>query len=225
MAAAGAAYWGFNVCCMSRACMYSTQWQSRRPLAACADFARGGRQLAEVYDLLGMRVIVSAAAGRSPSAADKAAACLHVESVVASLWETIASRRKDYISAPKTNGYQSLHLAVRAGGDGAGGAGGDGAATLVAAVGGMATGAVDTLEVQIRSDEMDVAAESGASAHFAYKGGLSRGQGQRLQDWTGELMSVRVACALVQAAVLRMCRVGLCQVYLSIPASISVVSD
>lgn len=130
-----------------------------------------------MYDVLGMRVIVDAAPGRAPSLPELEAACHEVGALVATLWEPMPARRKDYISRPKANGYQSLHVAVHAP------RGGSGTAEAEAEPG--------AVEVQIRSAAMHTAAEHGASAHFAYKGGLDRAQTARLQDWTQQLMQAR----------------------------------
>lgn len=60
-------------------------------------------------------------------------------------WRHLSGELDDYIGNPKPNGYQSLHTAV-----------------LIPGVG--------TLEVQIRTEEMDRAAENGACSHWRYKG-------------------------------------------------------
>ena len=67
-------------------------------------------------------------------------------------------RAKDYIAAPKKNGYRSLHLTADggAGADGAGGERGD------------AVSARSVFEVQIRTAEMDRDASSGRCAHYLY---------------------------------------------------------
>ena len=60
-----------------------------------------GREFADIYDLLGLRVIV----------ADKAA-CYSVMGVVHLRWNLVPGRIKDYIALPKFNMYQSLHTTV-----------------------------------------------------------------------------------------------------------------
>jgi (p)ppGpp synthase/HD superfamily hydrolase len=162
-----------------------------RALLTCsrpADFQRGGRTASEVYDVLGLRIIVAATAASSLTSVDMEEACLHVEEVVNSLFKPVRHRRKDYISSPKANGYQSLHFAVQATSNHLSGA--TGRFELHTGAEGTAA-VVETVEVQVRSDDMHVAAEHGASSHFAYKGGLDRVQTHHLQDWTKELMRVR----------------------------------
>ncbi len=92
--------------------------------------------------------------------------CYALLSIVHGLWEPIGHRLKDYISVPKPNGYQSLHTAVIA-------------------------GEGKTLEVQIRTHAMHIAAEYGIAAHWLYKTGKVAGSYKpkdiallnRLKNW------------------------------------------
>ncbi len=87
----------------------------------------------EVYDLLALRVITN-------SVRD----CYHTLGVIHSMWKPIQERFKDYISTPKSNGYQSLHT------------------TVFGEKGNI-------IEVQIRTWEMNHVAEDGIAAHWLYK--------------------------------------------------------
>jgi len=92
-----------------------------------------GLQLEGVLDARGLRVIV----------ADEAAAYAALREVH-SLWAPLPDRQKDYIAAPKRNGYRSLHTVVE---DSSG----------------------RPVEVQIRTAEMHGECERGVAAHWRYK--------------------------------------------------------
>jgi len=73
-------------------------------------------------------------------------ACWLVYSVVTDIYKPNTDRLRDWISTPKANGYQALHTTVM-------------------------SKAGKWVEVQIRSKEMDIIAENGFAAHWAYKQG------------------------------------------------------
>jgi len=94
---------------------------------------RQGLRFDEVHDILAIRVIT-----------DSVAECYEILGIVHSLWKPIAGKFKDYIAAPKENGYRSVHTSV---------IGVDG----------------EVIEIQMRTHEMHRIAEEGIAAHWKYK--------------------------------------------------------
>lgn len=93
----------------------------------------------EIYDLFAVRIVVDV-----PKPKEKQA-CWQVYSVVTDVHRPIPERLKDWITTPKSNGYESLHT------------------TVIGPKG-------KYVEVQIRSERMDEIAERGFAAHWKYKG-------------------------------------------------------
>lgn len=92
-----------------------------------------------VYDLFAIRIILDA-----PPEMEKAQ-CWQVYSIITDMYQPNPKRLKDWLSIPKSNGYESLHITV------------------------MGPDA-KWVEVQIRSRRMDEIAECGLAAHWKYKG-------------------------------------------------------
>ena len=92
-----------------------------------------------IYDLFAIRVILN-----TPVEKEKAE-CWQVYSVITDMYQPNPKRLKDWLSIPKSNGYESLH------------------ATVMGPHG-------KWVEVQIRSRRMDEIAERGLAAHWKYKG-------------------------------------------------------
>mgnify|MGYP006282269799 CR=1 FL=1 len=101
---------------------------------------RQGVEFEEVYDVFALRIIIDT--DRTKEKAD----CWQVYSVVTDMYQPNPSRLRDWISVPKSNGYESLHTTVMGPRN-------------------------KWVEVQIRSRRMDEIAEKGLAAHFKYKGG------------------------------------------------------
>ena len=95
-----------------------------------------------VYDVFAIRFIIDC--DPEDHALEKEL-CWNVYSYVTEEYEADTSRLRDWITTPKPNGYESLHITVK-----------------------NAQGAY--LEVQIRTKRMDAEAENGQAAHWSYKG-------------------------------------------------------
>jgi len=93
----------------------------------------------EIYDKFAIRIIID-----TPVKQEKAD-CWKVYSIITDHYQPNPQRLRDWISAPKSNGYESLH-------------------TTVVVPGG------DWVEVQIRTKRMNEIAEKGLAAHWKYKG-------------------------------------------------------
>lgn len=107
-----------------------------------------------VYDIFAIRIIVDC-----PPELEKQQ-CWTVYSIVTDFYTPNPERMRDWISIPKSNGYESLH-------------------TTVSAKGGR------WVEIQIRSERMDEVAERGIAAHWRYKG-VNQG-GQTSEMWLQRL--------------------------------------
>ena len=94
-----------------------------------------------VYDVFAIRFIIDCEEDK----AVEHALCWKVFGFVTEEYESDTTRLRDWISNPKPNGYESLHITVK-----------------------NAEGAC--LEVQIRTKRMDEMAESGLASHWSYKG-------------------------------------------------------
>ena len=98
----------------------------------------------DIYDLFAIRIVLDVPAEREKSE------CWLAYSIVTDMYRPNPSRLKDWLSIPKSNGYESLHITVY--------------------------GPEERwVEVQIRSRRMDVIAEKGLAAHWKYKGIKSEG--------------------------------------------------
>jgi GTP pyrophosphokinase len=106
-------------------------------------------ELDEIYDLFAVRIILNSDGEREKSD------CWKVYGIVTDKYLPSPSRMRDWISAPRASGYESLH------------------ATVQAQEGRW-------VEVQIRTQRMDIIAEKGNAAHWRYK---EAGKTARPEEW------------------------------------------
>lgn len=134
-----------------------------------------GVEFDEVYDLFAVRIIIDSKEENEKSD------CWRAYSVVTDLYQPNPSRLRDWISVPKSNGYESLHT------------------TVVGPRG-------KWVEVQIRSNRMDEIAEKGLAAHFKYKG--IKGEGG-LDSWLSKMREILESSEKEDNAFLDQVRSGL----------------
>ena len=112
----------------------------------------------DVYDLLAVRIIFTP--NESMSEKDQ---CWMIYSAITELYRPHPERIRDWISTPKANGYEALHVTVM-------GANGE------------------WIEVQIRTDRMNEIAERGYAAHWKYKTGEA--DDSELDKWIREIKEI-----------------------------------
>ena len=107
-----------------------------------------------VYDLFAIRIIIDA-----PIEKEKEQ-CWKVFSLITNKYESNLKRLRDWLTVPKSNGYESLHITVKGPED-------------------------KWVEVQIRTERMDEVAEHGLAAHWRYKGVKS--SGGTVDSWLADI--------------------------------------
>ena len=108
-----------------------------------------------IYDLFAIRIIID-----SPIDQEKML-CWQTYSLITDMYQPNPKRLRDWLSVPKSNGYESLHITV--------------------------LGPENKwVEVQIRTERMDEIAERGRAAHWRYKG--IKGE-SGLDEWLGNIRS------------------------------------
>jgi guanosine-3',5'-bis(diphosphate) 3'-pyrophosphohydrolase len=109
----------------------------------------------EIYDLFAIRIILD-----QPHSKED---CWRVYSFITDAYTPIPERFRDFISVPKTNGYQSLHTTV-------------------------ITRQGRKVEIQIRTRKMDEIAEKGLAAHWKYKEGTESAVLDKFVSWVREVL-------------------------------------
>ena len=105
----------------------------------------------EIYDILAVRIIFT-----PNNREDEVNECFKIYVAISKIYKSHPDRLRDWLSHPKANGYQALHV------------------TLMSKQGRW-------IEVQIRSDRMNEIAEQGFAAHWKYKDGVD---GEYTEDET-----------------------------------------
>lgn len=111
-------------------------------------------QFEGIYDLFAIRIIIDSEPDKEKQD------CWQAYSVVTDMYHPNPKRLRDWLSVPKSNGYESLHTTVM---------GPEG----------------KWVEIQIRTERMDYIAEHGFAAHWRYKG--VKDSGGKLEEWLNDL--------------------------------------
>lgn len=107
----------------------------------------------DIYDICGTRIIFKPKADL-----DERAQCWHIYSLVTGIYTPKPDRLRDWVTRPKSNGYEALHCTVMSNGGG-------------------------WVEVQIRSERMNAVAEKGIAAHWNYKDHGDKNSEKEMEHW------------------------------------------
>lgn len=119
---------------------YTVRYRAKSVASILSKIRKQQVSLKEVYDLFAIRIIINTTPEKEKMH------CWQVYSVVSDIYQPNPNRLRDWITIPKSTGYESLHTTVM-------------------------TRDKKWVEVQIRTARMDEVAEKGFAAHWRYKGG------------------------------------------------------
>jgi GTP pyrophosphokinase len=132
----------------------TVEGRQKQPSSIYNKMKNKSRKFSEVLDMHAFRIVV-----------ENTNACYQALGHIHSLYRPIPLKFKDYISAPKPNGYQSLHTVLI------------GPRKMF-------------IEVQIRSQEMDFISEYGIAAHWHYKN-TDEPSKKLARNWMGSLLDIQ----------------------------------
>ena len=135
----------------------SVEGREKHTYSVYRKMKESGRSFEEIMDVCAFKVIV-----------DSADNCYKALGLVHSIFKPIEGRFKDYISIPKSNGYQSIH-------------------TVVVGLDGQ------PIEIQIKTEGMNEMAENGIASHWVYKmgEGTETNPQQKARRWVAGLLEMR----------------------------------
>ena len=121
-----------------------------------------------IYDLFAIRIIIEGQGGKGKEQEftpqdrmKEVSQCWQAFAIITNMYQGNPKRLRDWLTVPKSNGYESLHITVLG-------------------------PEQKWVEVQIRSERMDEVAEKGLAAHWRYKG--VKGEGN-IDDWLNSIRS------------------------------------
>ena len=128
--------------------------REKKPFSIWKKMENKNTDFEQLSDIVAFRVVV-----------DTIPECYQVLGIIHAEWHIIPGKFKDYISTPKSNGYQSIHTAVLGPGQ-------------------------QRVEIQIRTKEMEEVSEYGLAAHWSYKQGKSAVHDGKQFRWIRELLDI-----------------------------------
>lgn len=135
---------------------FKTKYRTKTIASILNKMRKSQVEFEEIYDIFAVRFIIdSTGENEKPD-------CWRVYSIVTDKYTPNPQRLRDWISVPKSNGYESLQTTVLGPGK-------------------------RWVEVQIRTERMDEIAEKGFAAHWKYKGGSSD---SIIENWLNELREI-----------------------------------
>lgn len=120
--------------------VYTVKYRTKSIASILGKIRKQKVSLREIYDIFAIRIIILTTPEKEKMQ------CWQVYSVVSDIYQPNPERLRDWITIPKSTGYESLHTTVM-------------------------TRDKKWVEVQIRTERMDEVAEKGFAAHWRYKGG------------------------------------------------------
>ena len=132
--------------------------RTKTPYSIWKKMETKGIPFEQIYDLFAVRIIFDPKEGIS-----ERKQCWDIYSIISEFYRSKMDRIRDWVSVPKSNGYEALHC------------------TLMSQNGSW-------VEVQIRSDRMNQIAEKGVAAHWSYKG-VNRSESE-LDNWLAMVREV-----------------------------------
>ncbi|MEE1098207.1 MAG: RelA/SpoT family protein [Bacteroidales bacterium] len=115
-----------------------------------------GVSFEDIYDIFAIRIILDV-----PQSVEKEA-CFAIYSIISSMYQQRLNRFRDWLTNPKSNGYEALHCTVM-------------------------SNQGKWVEVQIRSQRMDEVAEKGLAAHYKYKEVQEGELDDKLDNWLSQI--------------------------------------
>ncbi|HEY9115754.1 MAG TPA: RelA/SpoT family protein [Bacteroidales bacterium] len=135
---------------------FDIKWRTKSIHSIWEKMKRQNVDFEEVYDLFAVRIILNTKPEKEKEI------CWKVFSIITSIYTSSPERMRDWITTPKSTGYESLHATVK-------------------------SHHGKWIEVQIRTQRMDDIAEKGQAAHWQYKGVRSK---KETESWLSQVRDI-----------------------------------